>query len=72
MTRTRVKRRLRAQLAPLVGRLPDGNDLVVRANPAAAGADSHELAEALRFCLQELDLIDLDLIDLDLVDGVRS
>lgn len=54
VTRTRVKRRLRAQMAPLVPVLPDGTDLVIRANPAAAQADSHELGAALRRCLRDV------------------
>ena len=54
VTRTRVKRRLRAQVAPLLSDLPHGTDLVIRANPAAAGADSHELGAALRHCLRSV------------------
>ncbi|MFX4286373.1 ribonuclease P protein component [Janibacter sp. G349] len=54
VTRTRVKRRLRAQVAPLLADLPHGTDLVIRANPAAAGADSHELGAALRHCVHAL------------------
>ncbi|MFJ6134133.1 ribonuclease P protein component [Janibacter terrae] len=54
VTRTRVKRRLRAQAASLLPSLPAGTDVVVRANPAAADADSHELGEALRHCLRGL------------------
>ena len=54
VTRTRVKRRLRAQMAPLVPVLPAGTDVVIRANPAAARADSHELGAALRHCLRGL------------------
>ncbi|GAB48838.1 ribonuclease P protein component [Mobilicoccus pelagius] len=38
VTRNRVKRRLRAITADLLPRLPEGHDLVVRANPAAADA----------------------------------
>ncbi len=47
VTRNRVKRRLRAQVAPFVPGLPHGLDLVVRANPAAATATSAELGETL-------------------------
>jgi ribonuclease P protein component len=47
VVRTRVKRRLRAQLAARLGRLPTGSLLVVRANAAAAGADSAALGLAL-------------------------
>ncbi|WP_282070353.1 ribonuclease P protein component [Janibacter hoylei] len=54
VTRTRVKRRLRAQAAELIGGLPAGADVVIRANPAAAAADSHELGDALRHCLRHL------------------
>lgn len=38
VTRTRVKRRLRALAAERVQRLPLGSLVVVRANPASAGA----------------------------------
>lgn len=54
VTRTRVKRRLRAQMSPLLGDLPGGTDVVIRANPAAARADSGELGAALRHCLRGL------------------
>jgi len=54
VTRTRVKRRLRAQVAPLIGMLPPGTDLVIRATPAAAQAESEELGAALRHCLDRL------------------
>lgn len=54
VVRTRVKRRLRAQIAPLLASVPGGTDLVVRANPAAAGADSQALGAALRHCLAAL------------------
>jgi ribonuclease P protein component len=47
VARNRVKRRLRAQVAPLLATVPPGTDLVLRANPAAAGADSREIGEAL-------------------------
>lgn len=54
VTRTRVKRRLRAQVAPLLPLVPAGTDIVIRANPAAAAADSAEIGAALRHCLREL------------------
>lgn len=47
VVRHRVVRRLRAQLAERLGGLPDGLDLVVRAQPPAATATSAELGEAL-------------------------
>lgn len=47
VVRNRVKRRLRAQCAPLVSTLPAGSDLVVRALPAAAQASSASLHTAL-------------------------
>lgn len=47
VVRTRTKRRLRALLAGRLGILPEGTDVVVRANPAAARASSTELAAAL-------------------------
>ena len=47
VVRNRTKRRLRALVAGRLGRRPEGVDLVVRANPAAAGASSAELARAL-------------------------
>lgn len=54
VTRTRVKRRLRAQAAQLLPLVPTGTDIVIRANPAAAEAGSDELGAALRHCLGEL------------------
>lgn len=54
VTRTRVKRRLRAQMALLLPVLPVGTDVVIRANPPAADATSHELGGALRHCLRDL------------------
>ncbi|WP_185991071.1 ribonuclease P protein component [Janibacter cremeus] len=59
VTRTRVKRRLRAQMATLLPVLPAGTDVVIRANPAAADATSHELCGALRHCLRDL-LVGMD------------
>lgn len=54
VTRTRVKRRLRAQAAELLPLLPAGTDVVIRANPAAATAASTELGAALRHCLRDV------------------
>jgi ribonuclease P protein component len=47
VVRHRVSRRLRAQLACRVDRLPAGSRLVVRALPAAAAARSDELGRTL-------------------------
>lgn len=44
VVRTTVKRRLRHVLAPRLADLPAGSLVVLRANPAAAGATSDELA----------------------------
>lgn len=57
VTRTRVKRRLRHQVAPLLGDLPPGTDLVLRANPPAAQASSAEIGAALRRALTGLGLL---------------
>lgn len=54
VTRTRVKRRLRAQMAELLPLVPAGTDIVIRANPASATASSAEIGTALRHCLGEL------------------
>lgn len=54
VVRNRVKRRLRAQVAPLLANVPPGTDLVLRANPAAAGAASREIGEALARALETL------------------
>ena len=40
VVRNRTKRRLRALVSARLDRLPDGLDVVVRANPPAAGASS--------------------------------
>ena len=40
VVRNRTKRRLRALLAARIDRLPAGTDVVIRANPLAAQADS--------------------------------
>jgi ribonuclease P protein component len=44
VVRNRTKRRLRALMAARLDLLPAGTDVVVRANPVAAQADSPELA----------------------------
>jgi len=48
VVRNRVKRRLRAQTAALLGSIPAGVDLVVRAQPASSAADSATLGAELR------------------------
>jgi ribonuclease P protein component len=47
VTRNRTKRVLRHLVAARLTRIPTGCDLVVRANPAAAGATTPELAAEL-------------------------
>jgi ribonuclease P protein component len=47
VTRNRTKRVLRHLVAARLTRIPDGCDLVVRANPAAATATTPELAAEL-------------------------
>lgn len=47
VVRNRTKRRLRALMAARLDRLPAGTDVVVRANPVAAHADSRELGAEL-------------------------
>jgi ribonuclease P protein component len=54
VVRTRVARRLRHQLRPLVAGLPAGTHLVVRAAPSAATATSADLAADLRSALDRL------------------
>ncbi len=54
VTRTKVKRRLRAQVAELLPLVPAGTDIVIRANPASAAADSAEIGAALRHCLSDV------------------
>ena len=51
VTRNRVKRRLRHLARDLVGDLPPGTDVVVRALPAAAWLSSQELGAELARCL---------------------
>jgi ribonuclease P protein component len=54
VVRTRVARRLRHQLRPLLPQLPAGTRLVVRAAPAAATAASVALAQDLRAAVDRL------------------
>ncbi|MDO5628524.1 MAG: ribonuclease P protein component [Mobilicoccus sp.] len=54
VVRNRVKRRLRAVMAGLLPELPAGHDVVVRANPAAATADSAALATDLTRVIRKL------------------
>jgi ribonuclease P protein component len=54
VVRTRVARRLRHQLQPLLPALPAGTRLVVRAAPAAATAASDALAADLRAAVERL------------------
>lgn len=51
VTRNRVKRRLRHLMRERVAGLADGSLLVVRAQPAAAGATYADLGEELDRCL---------------------
>jgi len=52
--RNRSKRRLRALLAARIDRVPAGSLLVVRANPAAAGATAAELDADLEGALRKV------------------
>ncbi|WP_028653783.1 ribonuclease P protein component [Nocardioides halotolerans] len=52
VTRNRVKRRLRHVVRPHLAALPASSDLVVRAQPAAAGLTSAELDAELARCLE--------------------
>ena len=54
VVRTRVARRLRHQLRPLLAELPAGTRLVVRAAPAVAAASSDEIARDLRAAVDRL------------------
>jgi ribonuclease P protein component len=54
VVRSRVSRRLRAQLRDLVPALPTGTRAVVRAAPASATADSAALGRDLRAALSRL------------------
>jgi ribonuclease P protein component len=54
VVRSQVSRRLRHQLREILGGLPAGRRLVVRATPAAATADSASLGSDLRSALERL------------------
>jgi ribonuclease P protein component len=54
VVRSRVSRRIRHQLRDVVPGLPGGSQLVVRAAPAAATADSAALGHDLRRALDRL------------------
>ncbi len=54
VVRSQVSRRLRHQLRELIGAVPAGTHLVVRAAPAAAGASSAALGADLRAALDRL------------------
>jgi len=54
VARNQVKRRLRHLLRAQLDRLPAGADLVVRAQPAAAGLTTPELSAQLDRCLQRV------------------
>ena len=54
VVRTRVSRRLRHQLRPLMSELPSGTRLVVRAAPAAATAPSIAIEHDLRAAVDRL------------------
>ena len=56
VVRHAVARRLRHQLQPLIGTLPEGALLVVRATPAAASATSAVLGADLAAGLRRLGL----------------
>ena len=47
VVRNRTKRRLRALAWERIDRIPDGTDVVIRANPPAAQADSTSLAQEI-------------------------
>ena len=53
VVRNRTKRRLRAVFAGELAGIPDGVDVVVRAQPAAATATFAELSEALKLLLHK-------------------
>jgi ribonuclease P protein component len=54
VVRNRTKRRLRALMAARLEQLPTGTDLVVRANPVAAQANSRQLGGDLDRALARL------------------
>lgn len=53
VVRNRVKRRLRALSAAALDGVPNGVDLVVRANPAASGASFDDLSRSLNTLLNK-------------------
>ena len=63
VTRHRVSRQLRHLLRPRLEGLPPGTDLVIRAQPAAAGTTSSELGDDLDAALARLGLTGLRLTD---------
>ena len=63
VTRHRVSRQLRHLLRPRLESLPPGTDLVIRAQPAAAGTTSSELGDDLDAALARLGLTGLRLTD---------
>lgn len=54
VVRNRTKRRLRAVVASELPGIPQGADVVVRAQPAAAQATSAELADSLKPLLHKV------------------
>ncbi len=52
--RNRVKRILRARLAPVVASMPTGIDMVVRAQPAITGASQDDVGAALTSALRRI------------------
>jgi ribonuclease P protein component len=52
VVRNRVKRRLRAAMAPRVANLPPGALVVLRANPAAGAASASDLTSDLESALE--------------------
>ena len=49
-----ARQQVAERLAQVRRDLPPGTDVVIRANPAAADAESHELGAALRHCLRSV------------------
>lgn len=56
--RHRVARRLRHICVDLMDRVPDGTDVVIRALPGAAAADSRVLDEQVRSLLRRMNLLE--------------
>lgn len=54
VVRNKVKRRLRHQLAERLGCIPQGVDLVVRANPSAAHSPADQLGAEIDYLLDRL------------------